>query len=276
MLINRSNIFAINNKLNLKPEKDYGQNFLVEPEIASRIVDSLEINEKDQILEIGPGLGSLTHFISLKNSPCDAVDIDSRMIKFLGEIYGKQPIIKLVNSDVRKIDISRYSKIIGNLPYNITTELITFLLLNGKSCQKFVLMCQAEAFVRFSTFGGGDYGAVSVLVHLLGESKKLFPVKAGSFYPAPKCESIVFEIKLNGSIERDDCFGTYFLAKQLFLNRRKTILNNLSSLLKNKSLAEKICGDLRIQTTLRPEQLTPFQYLTIYKTIKLNDTIKKE
>lgn len=276
MLINRTNIFEITKKLNLKPEKDYGQNFLIESEIASRIVDKLEIKENDYILEIGPGLGSLTHFISFKDSPCDAVDIDFRMIKFLDEVYGDSPIIKLINNDIRKIDISKYSKIIGNLPYNITTELITFLLLNGKLCQKLVLMCQAEAFARFSAFTGGDYGAVSVLVHLLGEPKKLFVVKAGSFYPAPKCDSIVFEIQLNGKINRDDCYGTYFLAKQLFLNRRKTILNNLSSFVKDKSLAVKICGDLGIQSTFRPEQLTPFQYLTIYKTIKLNDTIKKD
>jgi len=276
MLINRSNIFELTKKLNLKPEKDYGQNFLIESEIAARIVDRLEINKADSILEIGPGLGSLTHFISLKNSPCDAVDIDFRMIKFLEEVYSESPIINLVNNDIRKVDISKYSKIIGNLPYNITTELITFLLLNGKLCQKLVLMCQAEAFARFSAFCGGDYGAVSVLVHLLGESKKLFVVKAGSFYPAPKCESIVFELQLNGKIDRDDCYGTYFLAKQLFLNRRKTILNNLSSLLKDKIQAQKICGDLGIKTTLRPEQLTPFQYLTIYKTIKLNGTIKKD
>lgn len=276
MLINRSNIFELTKKLNLKPEKDYGQNFLIESDIAARIVDRLEINEADYILEIGPGLGSLTHFISLKNSPCDAVDIDYRMTKFLEEVYCESPVINLVNNDVRKVDISKYSKIIGNLPYNITTELITFLLLNGKLCQKLVLMCQAEAFARFSAFYGGDYGAVSVLVHLLGESKKLFVVKAGSFYPAPKCESIVFELQLNGKNDRDDCYGSYFLAKQLFLNRRKTILNNLTSLLKDKSQAEKICDDLGIQTTFRPEQLTPFQYLTIYKTIKLNGTIKKD
>jgi 16S rRNA (adenine1518-N6/adenine1519-N6)-dimethyltransferase len=276
MLINRTNIFEITKNLNLKPEKDYGQNFLVESEIASRIVERLEINEKDKILEIGPGLGSLTHFISLKSSPCDAVDIDFRMIKFLEEIYGGSSVIKLINNDVRKVDISKYSKIIGNLPYNITTELITFLLLNGKSCQKLVLMCQAEAFARFSASTGSDYGAVSVLVHLLGESKKLFVVKAGSFYPAPKCESIVFELQLNGKICRDDCYDTYFLAKTLFLNRRKTILNNLSLFLKDRPSAEKICFDLGIRTTLRPEQLTPFQYLAIYKTIKLNATIKKD
>jgi 16S rRNA (adenine1518-N6/adenine1519-N6)-dimethyltransferase len=275
MLINRSNIFEITKKLNLKPEKDYGQNFLIESAIAARIVDILDINTNDDILEIGPGLGSLTHFISLKNSPCDAVDIDLRMIKFLQEVYCDSPIIKLVNNDIRKVDISRYSKIIGNLPYNITTELVTFLLLNGKTCQKLVLMCQAEAFSRFSALNGGDYGAVSVLVHLLGESKRHFLVKAGSFYPAPKCESIVFELQLNGKSDRDDCYGTYFLAKQLFLNRRKTILNNLSSLLKDKPLAEKICGDLDIQTNFRPEQLSPSQYLAIYKKIKLNGTIKK-
>ena len=128
MEINRSNIFELVNRCNVKPDKDYGQNFLVEPQIAEKIVDVLDVEKEDKVLEIGPGLGSLTHFVANKCN-LDVCDIDSRMIDFLKIFYRED--INYILDDVRKIDVSIYDKIIGNLPYNITTELVTFLLLNS-------------------------------------------------------------------------------------------------------------------------------------------------
>ena len=110
MEINRSNIFEIVNKANLKPDKDYGQNFLVEPEISKKIVDALNIDDKDTIMEVGPGLGSLTHFLSLKNNETTVVDIDRRMVDFLSVVY-KDSNIKIIENDIRKNDVSDYSKI---------------------------------------------------------------------------------------------------------------------------------------------------------------------
>ena len=87
MEINRSNIFEIVSKANLRPDKDYGQNFLVEPDIAKRIIDSLQINKEDSIIEVGPGLGSLTHFLSAYDNPIEIVDIVLRMTNFLKVVY---------------------------------------------------------------------------------------------------------------------------------------------------------------------------------------------
>ena len=171
MEINRSNINELVNKCNVRPDKDYGQNFLIEPLLASKIVDSLEVKENERVLEIGPGLGSLTHFLVNKCN-LDVCDIDSRMIDFL-KIFYKEDINYILN-DVRKIDVSIYDKIIGNLPYNITTELVTFLLLNS-SAKKMTLMCQSEAFNRFFDLSGENYGPVSILLHLLGKSENLRP-----------------------------------------------------------------------------------------------------
>ena len=137
MEINRSNINELVNKCNVRPDKDYGQNFLVEPTIAESIVKELELNSKDKILEIGPGLGSLTHFL-VDNCNLDVCDIDSRMIDFL-KVFYKNDINYILN-DVRKVDVSIYDKIIGNLPYNITTELVTFLLMNASKCSQMVLI----------------------------------------------------------------------------------------------------------------------------------------
>ncbi len=262
MEINRLNISEIVNKADLKPDKDYGQNFLVEPQICERIVNALNIEEKDTVIEVGPGLGSMTHFLSLSNADTTVVDIDRRMIDFLSIVY-QNSNIKIVENDIRKVDVSSYSKIIGNLPYNITTETIQYFLLNASKAKKMVFMIQSETFNHFFDVSGKEYGPTSVLIHLLGNIEKLFTVKAGSFYPAPKCNSTVFTINIDAHTNRFAAMNAFKVAKQLFANRRKTIQNNLSNYLKNKDLAYKVCEDLNINPLSRPEQLSPEIYLSI-------------
>ncbi len=262
MEINRLNISEIVNKADLKPDKDYGQNFLVEPQICERIVNALNIEEKDTVIEVGPGLGSMTHFLSITNADTTVVDIDRRMIDFLSIVY-QNSNIKIVENDIRKVDVSSYSKIIGNLPYNITTETIQYFLLNASNAKKMVFMIQSETFNHFFDVSGKEYGPTSVLIHLLGTIEKLFTVKAGSFYPAPKCNSTVFAINIDAHTNRFAAISAFKVAKQLFANRRKTIQNNLSNYLKNKDLAYKVCEDLNINPLSRPEQLSPEIYLSI-------------
>ena len=265
MEINRSNISEIVAKASLRPDKDYGQNFLVEPDISKRIVEALNIELNDKVIEVGPGLGSLTHYIAQTNAEYDAVDIDLRMVNFLKVVYQDCPHVQIIENDIRKQNISKYTKIIGNLPYNITTECIQYFLLNAVSATKMVFMIQSEAINRFYDVKGKDYGPVSVLLHLLGEIKKLFTVKAGSFYPAPKCNSVVFTIDINRTKNRKEAIGAYVLAKKLFTNRRKTIQNNLLNLVKNKECVLKMCDDLSISPLSRPEDLDPETYLRMFK-----------
>ena len=262
MEINRSNIFEIVNKASLQPDKDYGQNFLVETEISKRIVDSLNIEENDSVIEVGPGLGSLTHYLSLSNGQIAVVDIDLRMTNFLKIIY-QDSNVEIIENDIRKVDVSSYSKVIGNLPYNITTEAIQYFLLNASNAKRMVFMIQSETFAHFYDVAGKEYGPTSVLIHLLGSIEKLFSVKAGSFYPAPKCSSTVFAINLDSSKDRLKAIAAFKLSKQLFLNRRKTILNNIVNYLKNKELANMVCEELNINPLSRPEQLPPEIYLAI-------------
>ena len=264
MEINRSNINELVNRCNVKPDKDYGQNFLVEPTIASNIVDALNLEPNDYVLEIGPGLGSLTNFMANK-CKLDVCDIDSRMIDFL-KIFYKEDINYILN-DVRKIDVSKYDKIIGNLPYNITTELVTFLLLNANA-KKMVLMCQSEAFNRFFDVSGENYGPVSVLLHLLGESKKILTVKPGSFYPAPKCNSLVFYFENKPVVDKDCAINVYKMCKILFLNRRKTIYNNLKNYVSNVDRIHMVLEQLGIEENRRPDSISPEQYLRLYKLLK--------
>lgn len=265
MEINKNNVIEIVTKAGLKPDKDYGQNFLIEPSICSRIVDSLNLDNSDTVLEIGPGLGSLTHFLSLNKSNITAVDIDRRMIDFLKIVFQNDNNVEIIENDIRKTDISKYNKIIGNLPYNITTETIQYVLINGLNLSKAVFMIQNEVLAHFLDIEGKEYGPTSVLIHLLGKIEKLFVVKAGSFYPAPKCNSVVFSITINQKCDRDHAIGAFKISKSLFLNRRKTILNNLSTTLKSKDLANQVCNDLNINPLSRPEQLLPKTYLKIYE-----------
>lgn len=263
MEINRANVFEIANKADLKPDKDYGQNFLIEPQICERIVNSLNIQDNDKIIEVGPGLGSLTHYLTLHDNESTVVDIDLRMVNFLKVVYKENSNLQIVENDIRKIDVSQYNKIIGNLPYNITTETIQYFLLNATSASRMVFMIQSETLAHFYDVSGKEYGPTSVLIHLLGNIERLFTVKAGSFYPVPKCNSVVFVINIDGNANRETAISAFKVAKQLFINRRKTISNNLLNYLKDKDLVNKICDNLGINPLLRPEQISPEMYLRI-------------
>lgn len=265
MEINRSNVLEIVEKSGLKPDKDYGQNYLLEPNICKNIIELLDIQKDEKVLEIGPGIGSLTHFLTqYYGAKIDLVDIDERMINFL-KIFYKEKNVNLIVNDIRKHDVSEYDKIVGNLPYNITTETVVYLLENARKASKMVLMCQAEAFPRFSDLSGKEYGPISVLIHLLGTSKKNLVVKPGSFYPAPKCSSVVFTLNLDGQVNRVTALRVYDFAKKLFLNRRKTIYNNLSAAIDNKNKALQILEFLNIPANKRPEELSPDDFVRIFK-----------
>lgn len=265
MEINRSNILDLVEKCQVKPDKDYGQNFLLETTIASKICDYLNLENSDNVLEIGPGLGSLTHFLVGKCN-LTVCDIDSRMIDFL-KIFYKDDITYILN-DIRKVDVTSYSKIIGNLPYNITTELVTYLLLNSEKTTTMVLMSQLEAYNRFGDLSGENYGPVSILLHLLGTIEKLLVVKAGSFYPAPKCSSVVFRINIKEDADLNTAINVYKLTKSLFLNRRKTIYNNLKNYLSSGDKALEVLNKLGIAQNLRPENISPELYLKMYQLIQ--------
>ena len=264
MEINRNNIMEIVNKSNAHPDKDYGQNFLIDPSVSKAIVDALEIKENESVLEIGPGLGSLTHFL-VDYKSITVCDIDYRMIDFLKIIYGNK--LTYVLEDVRKINVSSYDKIIGNLPYNITSELVSFLLINAKKAKKMVLMCQQEAFNHFYDVSGKEYGPISILLHLLGDIKKEIILKPGYFYPAPKCNSLVFSFFKKDETHYEDAIGTYKLARSLFSNRRKTIYNNLKNHLKDADKAKYVLDKLNIDYNERPEDIPPLLFLDIYKNI---------
>ena len=267
MEINRTNVIEIVNSFGVKPDKDYGQNYLIDPQICSKIVQNFTFFDNCSVLEVGPGIGSLTHFFEKESVNYVGVDVDERMITFLEYHYNSKNM-QFVLDDIRKHDVKRYDYICGNLPYNITTDLIVYLLLNSINCKKFVFMCQSETLNHFIDISGKEYGPTSVLIHLLGSIKRLFNVKPGSFYPSPKCTSSVFEIISRSNSNRKDIANTYIFAKKMFQNRRKTILNNLLNEIKDKDEALKALSEAKILPETRPESISPEQYLRLYKIIE--------
>ena len=269
MEINRDNVLEVCKKSNIHPSKDYGQNFLIEPDACKRIVDELDVQPNDRVLEIGPGIGSVTHFLSLLDNEIDAIDIDNAMVSFLNVFYKDNKNIHIIENDIRKHDISPYERIVGNLPYNITTEIITYLLTSNCNVKRMVLMCQIETFAHYYDVKGSEYGPTSVLIHLLGNIEKCFGVKRGSFYPVPNVDSIVFRIDIDNKYKKEEVLMAYKLSKSLFLNRRKTILNNLGNYLKNKELALEYLTKLNILPNHRPEQIEPIKYLELSKLLNV-------
>ena len=269
MEINRDNILEICRKSDIHPTKDYGQNFLIEPDAAKRIVDMLDIQSGEKVLEIGPGIGSVTHFLSLYPNQIDAIDIDNAMVSFLNIFYKENKNVNIIENDIRKHDISSYQKIIGNLPYNITTEIITYLLTSKSEVKRMVLMCQLETFAHFYDVKGSEYGPTSILIHLLGNIEKGFVVKRGCFYPSPNVDSIVFRIDMENKHNKEEALKAYKLSKALFLNRRKTILNNLGNYLKDKQMALEYLTKLNILPNMRPEQIAPDKYLELSKLLNV-------
>lgn len=259
-LVDRSSIKDLMDAACVSPSKDKGQNFLVEVEKCKNIVELLKNDANSSVLEIGPGLGSLTYHLQNKCSNLTLVDIDPRIIFYLK--YEVNEGVIIVEEDALKFDAKNYDFIISNIPYNITSILMEHLLLNATSCKQFVLMMQKENFAHFNDVSGSEYGPLSVLTHLIGDIKKAFDVSASSFVPKPKCTSTVFTIETNNKYDRKLVTETYKLAKKLFLNRRKTILNNLSNVI-GKDKAISILESLSINPLKRPEELSPHDFYEI-------------
>lgn len=266
MIIDEKIVREIIKEIGINPNKDYGQNFLIVPSTSEKIVDLLNVNKDDSVLEVGPGLGSLTHFLFLKEGNIDVVDIDINMYTFLKMTY-KDKNEHILFNDVRKIDITKYNKIISNLPYNITSELILYFLINGDNLSSLVLMSEYETSNHFLDIKGKEYGPLSVLIHVLGKIERKFNISNSSFYPIPKCKSTVFKIDIINKYDKKFKSNFYRFVKNLFLLRRKTILNNLLSIIKNKDEAIALLNKTNIELISRPEEIPPEKYLLLFNNL---------
>lgn len=252
-------------QLKLMAKKEVGQNFLVDPEIAGKIVDLLDPAE-GKVLEIGSGAGSLTYFLSERGFEGTAIDIDPGLVSKLQNDFEKNPKIDIEQRNVLKTDLSTYSQIIGNLPYYITSKILEKVLLDAKICAKVAFMIQKEAFDRIMAKPGTkDYGPLGILMSLEGAAKKEFVVPSSAFVPAPHIESIVFSYTFSKDRNLDEAASFYRFLNKLFLNRRKTVYNNLKGLTGDAKKAEQALVESGISLEERAENIAPATLLGLFR-----------
>lgn len=255
--------------LKLLAKKEVGQNFLVDPRAAESIVDALDIQEGEKVLEIGCGAGSLTYFLSCYSNDIDAIDIDEAMLLKTGKDFEKIGNLHVVYGNAAKWDYSSYDKIIGNLPYYITSLLVERALMEGKKAKRMVFMVQKEAATRLlSRPGSKDYGPLPIYASLVTTPKKLFNVGRNSFTPIPHVDSSVIRFEIIPESHNEEVKETYKFAQSMFLQRRKTIFNNLKSYLRDDAKAKEALASCGIEMTRRPDAIEPLEYLSLYRAVK--------
>ncbi len=259
-----------------KPLKKFGQNFLTQPAIAHNIVKALNISSDDTIIEIGPGPGVLTkNIISLKPQKYFAVEIDRRWAEELSTQFKNQ--ISIQNVDFLQWDLSpilkenQKVKIIGNIPYNITSPILFKLLDHYSELETAVVMMQKEVAKRIvSGSGTKDYGILSILIQTFADVEYLFEVGRKNFNPVPKVDSAVLKINFLDKVMGIENFKLYRqIVRGTFNYRRKMLRNSLGRIFDQTIVSSLDEFDL----TLRPEQLTIERFKQLSNTV--NQLINK-
>lgn len=253
----------------LLAKHEVGQNFLIDRNVCKNIVSSLEIKEGDRVLEIGSGAGSLSYYLSQYKEEIDLIDIDEGLVtKLQNDFAGIDNIHPQIGNAMR-FEMSGYTKIIGNLPYYITSGILERILLDAKDIKRGVFMVQRETYIRLnSSLGNKDYGPLPLLIKYRAKMNKLYSVPRTCFSPAPHIDSLVFS--LDFFEDKNDMEKTrklYSLISALFLHRRKTILNNLTAYIKDSAKAKEVLQKSAILPTKRPEELTLDDYLRLLENI---------
>lgn len=228
-------------KYGFKFSKSLGQNFLIDSNIIDKIINGARITEDDYVVEIGPGIGTLTREISKIAKKVVAVEIDKKLIPILKDTLSECDNVEVVNEDVLKVDIkelvdekldSKPIKLVANLPYYITTPIVMKFLEEDIKVSDIVVMVQKEVADRMSAVPSTkDYGSLSVAVQYYCEPHIVAKVPRSMFIPQPNVDSTVIALRSHEEIKQDlkdkDLF--FKVVKAAFSKRRKTILNAISS-----------------------------------------------
>jgi 16S rRNA (adenine1518-N6/adenine1519-N6)-dimethyltransferase len=253
----------------MRPSKRLGQHFLRDPIIAFKIIESMDIGKEDYILEIGPGRGELTEI--LLNSPAErivAVEIDHRLIHKLKERFGHEERLQIIEGDILNIDFSTYfarnkkTRIVGNLPYNITSPILFRLLDFREFISDMTIMVQKEVGDRLTSPPGMKaYGIPSVLFQVFCRIRTLFFVPSTAFFPVPKVDSSVLRFRFLDPIPFNISDVSFFkhIVKITFGQRRKMLRNTLKSVIHNEDLLNAVSIDLK----KRPESLSISQFVQL-------------
>ena len=264
-------------KYGIRLTKSLGQNFLTDESVVKRIVDTAEITSEDLVMEIGPGIGSMTGELAARAGRVVAVEIDRHLIPVLKENLKEFSNLEIINEDIMKVNVKSITgtehnmaqKVVANLPYYITTPIIMKLLEEENDIELMVFMVQKEVAQRMvAKPGGKDYGALSVGVQYYAQPERVFDVPPHCFIPQPEVDSTIIKLKKNKTppvnLKDKDMF--FKVIKAAFGQRRKTLLNALTNsggFNKTKEEIREILLGLNIDENARGETLSIEQFASL-------------
>lgn len=261
------------NKYNIKADKKLGQNFLISDDAVNRIIEKSEVTKSDLVIEIGPGLGTLTKELLEKAGKVICIELDTRMVKILNERFSLYDNFEIIHDDILKVDLKsiikrekenqnmKEAKIVANLPYYITTPIIMKLLEEKLDLKTITVMVQKEVADRLTALPGTKKsGAITYGVYYYAKAEEVLEVLPESFIPAPEVTSevIQFKIRKEPPVFVGDDKKMFQIIKCAFTQRRKTLLNSLvnTNIFNSKEHGSKILKEVNLKENVRPEELT--------------------
>ena len=238
---NPQNTIEVLQKYHFNFQKKFGQNFLIDTHVLEKIISAANITKEDMVLEIGPGIGTMTQYLAEAAGKVIAVEIDRNLIPILGETLGSYENVTVINEDVMKLDIAELAerenggrpiKVVANLPYYITTPIIMGLFEKHVPLESITVMVQKEVAERMQTGPGNkDYGALSLAVQYYAEPYIVANVPPNCFMPRPKVGSAVIRLTCHEKppVEVRDEKLMFDIIRASFNQRRKTLVNGLNN-----------------------------------------------
>ena len=261
---------------NISVKKKFGQNFLMDKNILNKIVSTLPDENMKNVIEIGPGLGFLTKEIVKKTDKLVLYEIDDEMVSYLSTQELPNTLIR--NIDILKVDLEKEVKanfgdenvsLVANLPYYITTAILTKFLIESNKVDKMVVMMQKEVAERIcGKPKTKDYNALSVFIQYYSNAKIAINVPSNSFYPAPEVESSVVLIERKEIVNKADCEDAFNkFVKWIFAQRRKTLINNISKTSIPKEIVKAALEQNGHSASVRSEELSVDQIVNLFNII---------
>lgn len=264
-------------KYNIKANKNLGQNFLINEEVVTNIVDCSNIDKQDLVIEIGPGLGTLTKYLLEKAGKVICIELDTKMLQILKDRFSLYNNFELINNDVLKVDLKniiekekaegkiKNVKIVANLPYYITTPIIMKLLEEELELESITVMIQKEVADRLIAIPGEkNTGAITYAVYYYATSEAIMEVPNSSFIPEPAVTSKVIKLNIRKEpiVTPKNKEKMFKVIKCAFMQKRKTLLNSLTNnkIFENKNQGIELLKSLQINENIRPEELTLEQF----------------
>lgn len=269
------NTIAVLQKYNFNFQKKFGQNFLIDTSVLDRIISAAEITKEDCVLEIGPGIGTMTQYLAESAREVVAVEIDKALIPILQDTLSEYDNVTVINEDILKVDINkivqernegRPIKVVANLPYYITTPIIMGLFESHVPLKSITIMVQKEVADRMQVGPGTkDYGALSLAVQYYAKPQIVANVPPNCFMPRPNVGSAVIRLTRyeQPPVQVQDEKKMFALIRASFNQRRKTLVNGLTNAPELKLTKEAVAEALEkmnLSPTIRGEALTLEQF----------------